>query len=209
MKFRYLFVVAISAVLLSGCGGKSTASNTTTVEKKNSPDDQLSEMKQAAESNSADALNRLGVAYSNGKGEGIPKNDAKALELIQKAAAMGDAAAQHNLGEFYQFGLLGLPKDESKAFELMLKSAAQGNANAQRWMGRRYMHGDFGTKKDGVIAYAWFNLAAAQEIEHLEGDSSPSYMRDKYIDLSTTERTEAQQISTDWKKGDILKRLNK
>ena len=56
---------------------------------------------------------------------------AKALELWQAEADLGDADAQYNLGRLYAYGC-GVPRDTEKAAELFALAAAQGHEGAQK-----------------------------------------------------------------------------
>jgi TPR repeat protein len=59
----------------------------------------------------------------------VARNLGKAAQLWQKAADQGNAVAQFNLGQLYQYGE-GVPKDLGKAAELYKKAANQGHAQA-------------------------------------------------------------------------------
>jgi TPR repeat protein len=66
--------------------------------------------------------------YANG--EGVAKDEGKAVEWFKKAADQGNVDAQNNLGVMYYTGE-GVPKDIAKAREWFRKAAAQGNADAK------------------------------------------------------------------------------
>jgi hypothetical protein len=59
------------------------------------------------------------------------------VRLSKLAANQGDAAAQNNLGFFYEHGRGGLPKDDGEAARLYKLAADQGNAWAQAALIRR------------------------------------------------------------------------
>jgi TPR repeat protein len=61
-----------------------------------------------------DAQFRLAGAYARGIG-GVPKDEAKAIELLTRAANNGSRRAQEYLATGYEKGLLGLPKSAEKA----------------------------------------------------------------------------------------------
>lgn len=149
----------------------------------------------AAENGLAIAQFRLGEMYSFG--EGIPKDINKALEWYQKAAAQGDADALYKLSQAYAYGAV-VPKNESKSFDLLQKAAAQGHPDAQLFLAEKYANGA-GVSTNMVVAYAWFILAAAQ------GDPSGRYWRDDIEKhLTVAQRTEAQRLASNWKKGDVI-----
>ncbi|MEQ1528155.1 MAG: tetratricopeptide repeat-containing serine protease family protein, partial [Methylococcales bacterium] len=143
----------------------------------------------------AAAQSNLGTKFYYG--DGVPKDSVKAVEWFQKAAVQGDADAQSKLGFMYTRGD-GVPKDSVKAFEWTQKAAAQGLSYAQSTLGLMFYLGD-GVKENLVRAYAWCNLAAAQ------GDVTAQSNRDSIeIHLTAAERNEAQQLASNWKKGDAL-----
>ncbi len=61
------------------------------------------------------------------EGHGVEQDFAKSVELYTKAANLGNADAQFELGKAYEDGLGGLPRDNAKALELMLKAEEQGH----------------------------------------------------------------------------------
>lgn len=151
----------------------------------------------AAALGEAKAQDALGDIYI--KGEGVPKDAPKAVEWYQKAAGQGLAAAQNSLGMAYALGN-GLPKDAVKALEWYQKAAEQGDERAQHNLGAAYFRG-YGVSRDSVLGYAWINLAASK------GDSQSIAAREIVEKLITTsELTEAQRISSKWKKGELLAR---
>jgi hypothetical protein len=107
---------------------------------------------------SANFQNDLGVKYL--KGDGVPKDISKAIELFQKASAQGHAGAQFNLGLIYIKGD-SVPKDSAKAIGLFHEAAAQGLANAQSILGSIYLRGE-DTTKNSAKAIEWLEKAAAQ-----------------------------------------------
>ena len=78
-----------------------------------------------AEQGNASAQFNLGKMYEFG--QGVPQDDAKAVEWYRKAAEQGYASAQKNLGVMYEFGQ-GVPQDDTKAVEWYRKAAEQGYA---------------------------------------------------------------------------------
>lgn len=154
----------------------------------------------AAAKGDADAQFHLGHRYL--KGEGIAKDVSKAFEWFQKAAAQGNTDAQFFLGLLYRDGE-GVPKDVTKAFEWFQKAAVQGHALAQIALGNMYAEGQ-GVSKDVVLSYAWSNLAAS-------GGSEKAINNRNIFErqLSQIEISEAQRLSSNWKKGQVLVREGK
>ena len=226
-------MVLVAAVFFGGCGESTTSPPVAQEAAKVSPEQELAALTKKAEAGDAIAQNNLGVMYANGEGvpkdavkavewyqkaalqgeasaqnnlgamyangEGVPKDAAKAVEWYQKAAVQGNAIAQHNLGVRYANGE-GVPKDAAKAVEWIQKAAVQGEASAQSNLGLGYANGA-GVAKDIVLAYAWFNIAAAG------GDTGA--LKNRGIAeslLSGNQLAEAQRLSSNWKKGQILVR---
>ena len=124
----------------------------------------------AAALGNASAQNDLGAMLANG--QGIEKNETKAVEWYRKSAEQGYALAQCNLGAMYALGR-GIPKDRHKAFDFFCKSAEQGNANAQLNIGLAYQEG-LGTQKDIIQALAWYQKTAEQG--YVEGRNAAAWL---------------------------------
>lgn len=166
----YLLHFAFSA-FIGGCGDGVQVSPAAHEDAKLSPKQELAEVVKKAASGDATAQYTLGRAYV--KGEGVPKDAVKAVELLQHSAAQGNARAQDYLGRMYARGE-GVPKDSAKAFELLQKSAVQGDAQAQANLGVLYMLGE-GVPRDPVKAVAWFQKSAAQGNAHGQNMLALSY----------------------------------
>ena len=82
------------------------------------------EIYQKAEQGDVDALNEIGNMYFDG--QGVEKDDKKALEYYTKAAEKGDTDALINIGVMYANGQ-GVEKDDKKAFEYLTKAAETGD----------------------------------------------------------------------------------
>jgi TPR repeat protein len=105
-----------------------------------------------------DAQFELGLRLLTG--DGIDKNEAEGVELIEKAAQQEHLRAQHVYGSLFEDGL-GVQKDPAKAFTWYLKAAQGGLSLAQHAVGIGYEIGH-GTEKDPIQAAQWFQKAAAQ-----------------------------------------------
>lgn len=88
------------------------------------------------------------------------KRYAEALYLWEKAAGLGNAAAQYNIGYMYHAGE-GTAKNESKAFYWYRKAAESGHPSGQYNTGVYYLYG-VETPVDKQEALKWFRLAAEQ-----------------------------------------------
>jgi TPR repeat protein len=122
------------------------------------PEFTLDTARLAAENGDAQAQYFLGRLYA--KGDGVPKDYAKAAEYFRQSAAQGYAWAQNNLGAFYAQGL-GVPQDYSEAVKWFRKAADQGDPLAQCSLGLSYSLGR-GVPTNITEALKWYQLAAAQ-----------------------------------------------
>ncbi len=145
-------------VLLASCDKAAPPSATQKGAEAETPEKKLVDVMKRAEQGNSQAQFSLGSMYH--KGEGIPKDLAKAVEWYQKAATQGDAFAQSALGGMYHKGE-GVPEDVAKAIEWYQKAAAQGNASAQFNLGFMYYRGK-GVSNDVPRAAEWYQKAAAQ-----------------------------------------------
>lgn len=114
--------------------------------------------RRAAEQGLALAQNNLGVMYAEGLG--VARDSIEAVRWYRKAADQGYALAQGNLGAMYLKGL-GVPQDYVDAAKWFRMAAEQGDALARFNLGLMFESGAGGLPKSNVIAYALYNLAAA------------------------------------------------
>jgi hypothetical protein len=84
----------------------------------------LPELRKLAGQGDAEAQWQMGVRFHNG--EGVPHDDAQAMQWFQRAAEQGHVTAQGALGAYY-FAARGVPKDLSKAYFWSLIAMAQGD----------------------------------------------------------------------------------
>ena len=104
---------------------------------------------------SANMLFTFGFMYY--KGEGVPRDYAKAMEYFRKADEQDHAAAQFYIGHMYQ-NALGVKRDYAEAMKWYQKSAAYGYTDAENNIGYMYMYG-LGVKRDYSKAMEWFKKA--------------------------------------------------
>lgn len=90
-------IIVTTAISLVACTEKATDSSQT---KKVVPsvatvtEDEIAQWRKAAQAGDRNAQYNLAYIYE--KGLGVPKNEAKALELYQQAAAQGNSTSQNN-----------------------------------------------------------------------------------------------------------------
>jgi hypothetical protein len=75
------------------------------------------------------ALVALAMRYQ--RGQGVPRDLAEAAALYERAAKLGNAEAQFNLGNMYLLGE-GVPRDDDWAFTWFREAAHQGHPLAQK-----------------------------------------------------------------------------
>lgn len=92
----------------------------------------------AAEAGNAEAMFNLGWMYTNG--QGVSRDDVKAVEWYQKAADLGNVDAMVNLGLMYLFGQ-GVSPNDAKAAEWFQKAADLGDSVAMSNLGQMYFDG--------------------------------------------------------------------
>jgi TPR repeat protein len=91
-------------------------------------------LQHAADAGSPEGAHRLALLYVEGA-DATPRNDAKALELFEKAAAAGHRRAQINAGTMYFRGQ-GTARDLVRARAWLEKAAAQDDPYALYALGR-------------------------------------------------------------------------
>jgi len=110
----------------------------------------------AADKGSTSAMVELGVLLATGSG--VPKDEAQARKLFERAAEAGNPRGVSNLAALPHGG--GAPADPVKA-RALLSRAAETSAEAQYQLGLMTAEG-VGGPKDDVAARALFEKAAAQ-----------------------------------------------
>src|SRR5262245_12536458 len=68
----------------------------------------------------------IGLAYLHLRGEGVRRDIAKGLELLEQAAANGMGNAAYNLGALHQTGDFGVPQDPQKSRQFFLLARQLG-----------------------------------------------------------------------------------
>jgi hypothetical protein len=141
MRAKVILLAALVAA--SACAGAKAS------------DPLVRKLEQLAERGSGEAQYYLGMAYW--VGEGVAKDQGKAVAYFRQAAASGDPLGAYKLGCLYdgQYGLL--TRDPTKALEYKSIAANAGYALAQQDVAALYAErSDFGA------ALQWIKRAAAQ-----------------------------------------------
>jgi len=113
--------------------------------------------RKAADRGSTSAMVELGVLLATGSG--VPKDEAQARKLFERAAQAGNPRGVTNLAALSKGG--DAPSDPVKARALLSKAAEANSAEAQYQLGLMVADG-VGGPKDDAAARALFEKAAAQ-----------------------------------------------
>jgi TPR repeat protein len=113
--------------------------------------------RKAADKGSTSAMVELGVLLATGAG--IPKDQAQARALFERAAEAGNPRGATNLMALAEGG--GAPADPVKARAMLARAAETNSAEAQYQLGMMIAEGIGGPKDDGA-ARVLFERASAQ-----------------------------------------------
>lgn len=117
----------------------------------------VTEWRPLAEAGDPDAQYNMGQAYR--AGQGVPKDEAIAVDWFRKAAEQGLPKAEDTYGRtLFQEG------KRAEAMAWIQKSAARGEPRAQYILGTALFNGEF-VAKDWVRAYALMTRAAAAGLQ--------------------------------------------
>ncbi|MBP6124257.1 MULTISPECIES: tetratricopeptide repeat protein [Providencia] len=114
----------------------------------------------ATNKNSAQAQYALGISYFYG--DGVEKNNTKAIEWLEKSAKQGDVDAQSFLGAIYYWGTSSIPIDYTKALLWNEKAANNNHVNGQFYLGLMYGKG-LAVKQNHEKALYWLTKATENE----------------------------------------------
>lgn len=106
-----------------------------------------------------DAENCYQKAEAYYYGEGVKQSYYEAVKWYMKAAEMGHADAQCDLGNCYYYGE-GLPENYERSVYWYEKSAEQGNVRALYNLGNSYYYGE-GIARNEKLAIAYYDRAAS------------------------------------------------
>lgn len=120
-------------------------------------DDAFEELKQLDANGDKDATAILAQFYLHGIG--IAADIEHAIELLNKAIAMGSSDAAWELGMVYYKNDLGVPIDKYKAVILFEKGAQGGNENCCGMLSDCYLYGE-GTEINETKAFQYALIAA-------------------------------------------------
>ncbi|MEO5352549.1 MAG: sel1 repeat family protein [Magnetococcus sp. XQGC-1] len=87
-------------------------------------------------------------------------SDSQEVDLVRRAAELGDAKAQVRMGWIHHEGR-GVPQSDAEAAKWYLKAAERGDVSAQTLIALMLALGE-GIQQDNGMADFWFQQAAAQ-----------------------------------------------
>ena len=126
----------------------------------------------------------------------VSRSHAVSAVSLSRAAALGNARAQTQLGYMYETGI-GVPQDYHLAALWYHRAAEQGEPRAQHLLGLLLNKG-FGVPVNFIESHKWLNLAAAQ----VGGDDRDYYLRIRNAvasKLTLREIYEAQRRARYWR----------
>ena len=114
----------------------------------------IEELERRVASGDLDAQAELGARY--GRGDGVPQNVTRALELIRGAAEKDNADGAYYLGLSYATGT-GVPKNEAQAVLFFETAAKHGHPAAEYMLGSMISQGKGGIQAnwESAISYFW------------------------------------------------------
>jgi len=116
----------------------------------------LKELQQAAAKGNPKAETQLGEMLL--RGEGVPKDEARAVALLEKAARAGQSGAAFRIGMLLANGEAGVAKDPARALAYFRAGAAGGEPEAFFNIGAAYASAR-GVKRDYAEALGWLIVA--------------------------------------------------
>jgi len=120
--------------------------------------DAVAAYRKAVDKGSSSAMVELGVMF--GTGAGVPKDEAQARKLFERAAEAGNPRGITNLAAISTAG--GAPADPVKSRAMLMRAAEKNSAEAQYQLGLMFADG-IGGPQDDVAARSLFEKAAAQD----------------------------------------------
>jgi TPR repeat protein len=144
-----------------------------------------------------EASNQVEAGLRFELGAGVVKNATQAVAWYRKAADQGNARGQYLLATMYEDGN-GVAMDKAKSLALFIEAAEQGYASAFFQLSRRFALGKE-VPPNYVLAFKFACLAV------VNGADSATNFRDAIgVQLTQSQRADAQNIAVKWTKGSPL-----
>ena len=90
-------------------------------------------MKKRFDKGDVEAMVSMALCCLDGA-EGLPKDEAKGIQLLKRAADMGSARAMYHLGYDYIEGDCGVTKDEKKGMRYLKDGVKKGDVSSRRML---------------------------------------------------------------------------
>jgi TPR repeat protein len=163
----------------------------------------VKELEQAAMKGNPRAETQLGEMLL--RGDGIDKNEARGIALLEKAARAGQAPAAFRIGMLLAHGDSGLANDPVRALEYFKAAAAGGEAEAFFNIGAAYASAR-GVRRNYAEALGWLIVAQQRGAESNAADALRAQIKSRPDWIATGERRakEIEQEFADKKVVDLL-----
>lgn len=143
-----------------------------------------------ANAGNAKAQFELGMRFA--KGDGVAKDEPKAVMWLLKSAQQGYSNAEFILGVMYANGE-GVKKSNAEAARWFRKVAEKGDEYGQLNLGTMYAEG-IGMPVNNKEAYKWFSLSAAQGNKAAQEEKAKLEKK-----MTAAEIAEARRLAAEWK----------
>jgi TPR repeat protein len=154
----------------------------------------LTELQQAAQKGNPKAETQLGEMLL--RGEGIAKDEARGVALLEKAARAGQSAAAFRIGMLLSKGEGGVAQDPVRALAYFRAAAAGGEAEAFFNIGAAYGSAR-GVKRDYAEALGWLILARQHGADPRAEQSLRTQIKDR-ADWITKGEKRAKEIEREF-----------
>jgi len=158
----------------------------------------LDSLARRANAGDADALDRLGT-FHLGSCEGN-KNPSEGVNLLERAAAKGNAHAQFTLAQAYREGK-GVTRDLEKSLRWIEKAAISDDAKAQNNLAVVLKLG-LGAPKSETSAARLFRIASQQSLHEAEYNLATMYDQGRGVDQDYETAREWYESAADTEDGD-------
>jgi TPR repeat protein len=127
--------------------------------------------------------------------KGVTSQYAEGTKLIRRAAELGNADAQLEMGARYRRGK-GVSIDRAEALRWITKAAEQGYPPGQCALGETYINGD-GVLQNYTEALKWFRLAAVKNYGPAQNNLGLMYENGRGVKQDVVEATKWYQLAAD------------
>jgi len=141
---------------------------------------------QKAKAMIGDPKAQYALAVALARGDGLPEDDAAALEWFRKAAEQGHVKACLTMSRLYFTGD-GVPQDDRLGAEWLKRAAEGGSSFAQAMTGLLYL-GGIGVKQDTNEALHWLSQSKELEAEAMIQDLKRNAARIEALPMEQRER---------------------